>query len=275
MVDINSSEGIDKNILRYSRQIILDGFGTEGQRKLESSKVLVVGAGGLGSPCLMYLASAGVGHIGIIDFDLVDYSNLNRQILHFSSDIGVSKLESAKKKLNSLNSNVQVDTYKTRLTADNAEEIISEYDLVVDCTDNFTARYLISDCCFFLGKPLVEGACVGYDGILMTIIPGSTPCYRCLYPKPPEDGVLQTCSDTGILGAVAGIMGSMQALEAIKVIAGIGETVSGRVMVFDGLTTSFREIKWTRKAGCPLCGENPIIKELVEYDIKCKLKNIL
>lgn len=262
------------DVLRYSRQLILEGFGAEGQRKLKEARVLVAGAGGLGSPVLLYLASAGVGKIGIADFDSVTVSNLNRQIIHFTEDIGKRKTDSAEDKIKRLNPSTTIVKYNTKLHIDNIEEIVSSYDVVIDAADNFTARYLISDCCYFLGKPLVEGAAVGFDGILMTILPGKTPCYRCLYPTPPEDGVLPTCSDTGILGAVTGIIGSVQALEAIKIVTGIGETVSGRVLTFNALTAGFREIPWTKRENCPLCGKEPTIKELIQYDIQCRIKRL-
>lgn len=262
------------DMLRYSRQIILDGFGLEGQKKLSDARVLVIGAGGLGSPVVFYLAAAGVGTIGIVDFDTVTISNLNRQIAHFTDDIGKKKTDSAENKIKALNPNIKVEKFNYRLNIDNIEEIISQFDVVIDATDNFTARYLISDCCFFLGKPLVEGAAVGYVGVLMTIIPGKTPCYRCLYPEPPEDGVMETCSDTGILGTVTGIIGSMQALEAVKVITSIGETVSGRVIFFDALSTEFSDLKLTQSPECALCGEHPTVTELVEYEVKCRVKEV-
>ncbi|KNY29983.1 HesA/MoeB/ThiF family protein [Pseudobacteroides cellulosolvens] len=260
--------------LRYSRQIILDGFGAEGQDKLKKAKILVAGSGGLGSPALLYLAAAGVGNIGVVDFDTVTISNLNRQVLHFTSDMGRKKTDSAEEKLYKLNPEVKVIKYNTRIHIDNVEDIISGYDVVIDATDNFTARYLISDCCYFMKKPLVEGAAVGLDGILMTIIPDETPCYRCLYPYPPEDGVLPTCSDVGILGAVTGVVGSMQALEAIKFITGMGQNITGRILTFDALASSFREVKWARRESCPLCGKEPKITELVQYKVKCRLKGI-
>ena len=260
--------------LRYSRQIILKEFGHEGQKKLRQSKVLVVGAGGLGSPALMYLATAGVGTIGVADFDTVGISNLNRQIIHDTYDLGKKKVDSAEETLKRLNPETDVIKHTLRLNIDNVEEIVGGYDVVIDATDNFTARYLVSDCCFFAKKPLIEGAAVGFDGILMTIIPGKSPCYRCLYSEPPENGVVPTCNDTGILGMITGTIGSLQALEAIKVILGIGETVSGRILMFDGLGLNFREVKWKRRHNCPLCGENPSILELVQYEIKCRIKNI-
>lgn len=269
-----AEKGLDESTLRYSRQIILKDFGVAGQEKLKNAKVLVAGAGGLGSPALAYLTAAGVGVVGIADFDSVTYSNLNRQILHYTSDIGKKKTDSAAAKLGNLNPEVKLIKHDSRLNSDNIEEIIAGYDLVIDATDNFTARYLISDCCYFLKKPVIEGAVVGYDGILMTIIPDQTPCYRCLYPEPPEDGVLPTCNNTGILGMTAGIIGTVQALEGIKVILGIGETVSGRILTFDALQTSFREVPWKKRLECPLCGEKPTINRLVEYQIKCKIADI-
>ncbi len=263
---------VNDETLRYSRQMILQGIGYDGQQKLKQAKALVVGAGGLGSPVLTYLAAAGVGTIGIADFDTVTISNLNRQTLHFTEDIGRKKVDSACEKMTKLNPDLSVVKHQTRINIDNVEEIISAYDIIIDATDNFPIRYLISDACYFMGKPVIEGAATGYDGILMTIIPGKTPCYRCLYPMPPADGVMPTCSDVGILGMVTGIIGSIQALEAVKIILGLGETVSGRILTFDALTTSFREVKWRRRQECPLCGKNPTIKELVQYEVKCKLK---
>lgn len=263
-----------KDTLRYSKQIILEGFGYEGQNKIKNAKILVVGAGGLGSPILYYLAAAGIGTIGIADFDTVTISNLNRQILYTSDDIGKRKTDTACEKILKLNPSISVIKHCSRINIDNVEEIIRGYDVIIDATDNFPIRYLISDCCYFMGKPVIEGAATGYDGILMTIIPGKTPCYRCLYPMPPADGILPTCSDTGILGMVAGIIGSVQALEAVKIILGLGETVSGRILTFDALTTGFREVKWARRDECPLCGKNQTITELIQYEIKCKSKSI-
>ena len=264
------SQAFDTNkTLRYSRQIILDEIGCAGQEKLMKSKVLVAGAGGLGSPALLYLAAAGVGNLGIADFDTVGISNLNRQVLHSTDDLGKKKTESAYEKIKKLNPDVNVVKYPFRLDIDNVEEIVSEYDVVIDAMDNFPARYLLSDCCYLMRKPLVEGAAVGYEAILMTITPGNSPCYRCLYPYPPEDGVVQNCSDTGILGMVTGTIGSLQALEALKVILGIGQTLTGRLLIFNGLDLTFRTIDLKRKDNCPLCGTNPKIIEIAEYSIKC------
>ncbi|MFZ5989203.1 MAG: HesA/MoeB/ThiF family protein [Bacillota bacterium] len=268
------SLSINNDVLRYSRQIILEGFGRDGQQKLRKAKVLVVGAGGLGSPVLLYLAAAGVGNIGIVDFDSVTVSNLNRQVIHFTNDIGSRKTDSAEKKIKRLNPEINVIKHNTKISIDNAEEIITGYDVVVDATDNFTARYIVSDCCFFLKKSLVEGAATGYEGIIMTIIPGKTPCYRCLYPKPPEDGVIPTCNDTGILGAITGVIGSLQALEVIKMLTGLGELVAWKLLTYDLMSAGFREIKWKKRDNCPLCGKEPVIKELDQYNIKCRLKEI-
>lgn len=269
---------LDKNwVLRYSRQLILKEIGVEGQEKLIKSKVLVIGAGGLGSPALYYIAAAGVGKIGVADFDTVGISNLQRQILFSTDDLQKRKVDIAEEKLRKLNPDVSVAKYPYRVDINNIEDIISEYDVVIDATDNFTARYLVSDCCHLNGKPLIEGAVIGFTGILMTIIPGKTPCYRCLYPVPPKEGAVPTCSDIGIMGMVTGTIGSLQALEAVKVILGIGETLSGRVLFFDGLDMSFREMKLEKNKNCPLCGENPSIKELVQYEMNyCanKVKNM-
>lgn len=266
---------MDKDqILRYSRQIILEPFGLEGQKRLLSSKVLVIGAGGLGSPVLLYLAAAGVGTLGIADFDTVGLSNLNRQILHFTEDIGQKKAASAAVKLTKLNPDIRVITHTGRITIDNIESIIQAYDLVIDATDNFPARYLVSDACYFAKKPVIEGAVLGFEGILMTIIPGTSPCYRCLYPVPPQDGVVPTCNDAGILGAIAGTIGSLQALEAVKVLLGIGETLSGRILIFDGLGLNFRQVPWAKRKNCPLCGETPSIHELRAYTIQCQAKRV-
>lgn len=266
---------LDKDqVLRYSRQIILKEIGMNGQEKLLNSKVLVVGAGGLGSPVLYNLAAAGIGTLGMVDFDTVGISNLQRQNLHFTDDVGKKKVDSAEEKLKKLNPDVKLVKYPYRLTIDNVEDIIKEYDVIVDAVDNFQARYLISDCCYFMKKTLVEGAVLGFEGILMTIFPDRSPCYRCLYPMPPKDGVIPTCSDVGILGMVTGTIGSLQALEVVKAILGIGETLSGRILTFDGLELKFRDIDWKKRDSCPLCGENPTIHELVQYDIKCKLKGV-
>jgi len=260
-------------LLRYSRQLILKDVGAAGQEKLSISKVLVIGAGGLGSPALFYLTAAGVGTIGAADFDTVSISNLQRQILYSSEDLQKRKVDVAVEKLKKLNPEVNVTKHGCRINADNIEDIINGYDVVLDCCDNFSARYLISDCCHFMGKPLIEGAVTGFNGILMTIIPPKTPCYRCLYPEPPQGTAVPVCSDIGIMGMTAGTIGSLQALEAVKVLLGIGRTLSGRVIFFDGLDMSFREIMLEKNKSCRLCGENPSIRELSQYEMNyCKSK---
>ena len=262
----------DEQILRYSRQIILNEIGSAGQEKLLKSKVLVVGAGGLGSPVLYYLAAAGIGTLGIVDFDVVAISNLQRQILYTTSDIGKNKVDVAEGILKKLNPDLQIIKYPVRINADNIEEIIQDFDVVVDAVDNIPARYLINDCCYFMKKPLVEGAVLGFEGILMTIIADKSPCYRCLFPHPPQDGIIPTCSDTGILGMVTGTIGSLQSMEVVKVLLGIGNTLSGRFLAFDGLGLSFEEISLNKSDTCLLCGKKPTITDLEEYEIRCKIK---
>ncbi|MGI5880516.1 MAG: HesA/MoeB/ThiF family protein [Syntrophomonadaceae bacterium] len=250
-----SQPSTENNMLRYSRQMVLDGFGAEGQSKLKKARVLVVGAGGLGSPALFYLAAAGVGTIGIADYDTVSYSNLNRQIVYSTEDIGRNKTDSADERLKYLNPEIEIIKHTLRINNDNVQGILAKYDLVIDAADNFPARYLINDTAYNLKIPVVEGAASGYDGILMTIIPDVTPCYRCLYPSPPDEGVLNSPEETGVLGMLTGIIGTMQAMEAVKLILEIGQIVSGRIITFDALTSSFRNIIWKKRKGCSLCGE--------------------
>jgi molybdopterin-synthase adenylyltransferase len=253
---------LDENgALRYSRQLLLKEVGTAGQEKLLNSKVLVVGAGGLGSPVSYYLAAAGIGTLGIVDFDVIGISNLNRQILYTSGEINLKKVDIAEEKLKKLNPEVNIVKYPLRLKKENIEDIVDWYDVVIDATDNFTTRYLVSDCCYFKGKPLVEGAVLGFGGTLMTIIPNKSPCYRCLYPVPPEEEAVPR-----IMGMVAGTIGTMQAMEAVKVLLGIGETLSGRILFYNGLSMSINEIKLERNKNCPLCGEHPTIKKLEQYE---------
>ncbi len=265
----------DDQVLRYSRQLILKEIGSKGQEKLFNSKVLVIGAGGLGSPALYYLASAGIGTLGIADFDTVTLSNLQRQILYSNDDLGQRKVVSAYDKLRRLNPDVIINKHIQRVNIDNVQDLISEYDVIVDAVDNFSTRFLISDCCYFQKKPVIEGGILGFEGILMTIIPDKTPCYRCLYPDPPKDGVVPSCSDTGVIGAIAGAIGSLQALECIKVILGIGKTLSGKILSFDSLNMEIRIIDWSKREACPLCGVSPTIKDLNEYEIRCQNKNII
>ncbi|KKM12423.1 adenylyltransferase [Clostridiales bacterium PH28_bin88] len=262
----------EEQIQRYSRHIILKEVGGKGQRKLLGSRVLVVGAGGLGSPVSFYLAAAGVGTIGIVDSDTVELSNLQRQILHSTADVGKPKVESAKRTLTALNPDVQVVTYPVRLGKDNVMELIKGYDLVIDGVDNFPARFLLNDACVMAGKPLVEAGILRWDGMVMTILPGRGPCYRCVFPAPPPPGAVPSCQEAGVIGAIAGVMGVLQATEAVKVLLGVGQTLTGRLMLFDAMETRFREVAVERNSHCPVCGENPAINHLVEYDLSCEIR---
>ncbi len=265
-MEINFTE---EQLERYSRHIILPEVGPEGQAKLLASRVLIVGAGGLGSPTAMYLAAAGVGTIGIIDADCVDLSNLQRQIAHGQDRLGMPKAESAKKTIANLNPDVKVIAYNERLTSENAREIIREYDLVLDGSDNFPTRFLVNDACFFEKKPLVSAAMFRFEGQLATFKPhedADGPCYRCLYPEPPPAGLVPSCSEAGILGALAGAVGTMQAVEALKELLGIGESLSGWLMTFDALRMEWRKLRLRKDPHCPLCSDKATIHELVEYE---------
>lgn len=242
--------------IRYHRQLILKDIGVEGQLKLKSAKVCVCGAGGLGSPILYYLAAAGVGTLGIVDYDVVKLSNLNRQILHSSDDLETYKTLSANEKLSRLNPNIKINEHRIELSSENIEEIFNQYDVIVDAVDTIKVRYLISDTCYKLKKPLIEGAVVGMSGILTTIIPDQTPCYRCLYPFNNESNEYPTCNEIGILGAITGVIGSLQALEVIKLITGSGECLLGRLLTFEGLDCEFNEIPIIHNKDCVLCGKN-------------------
>jgi molybdopterin/thiamine biosynthesis adenylyltransferase len=260
----------DDEIKRYSRHIILKEIGGTGQKKLRDARVLVVGAGGLGSPAAYYLTAAGVGTIGILDSDVVDVSNLQRQILHRTSDIERYKVDSAAEKMHALNPNVCVEKHRVRLNASNAESIIEQYDVIIDGVDNFPSRYLLNDVCFFRKKPLVEAGVLQFLGQIMTILPGEGPCYRCLFPEPPPEGAVPSCQEAGILGGVAGILGTLQAAEAIKLITGIGTPLKGRLLVYEALAGTFRMVELKRNPKCPLCGDSPTIRELGEYAPACK-----
>ena len=258
----------DDQLDRYARHIILREVGGAGQRKLLQSKVLIVGAGGLGSPMLLYLAAAGVGTIGVIDDDRVDLSNLQRQIAHGTADIGASKVSSAAKAGAHINPDVEIVQYPERLTAGNVAEILLHYDLIADGTDNFDTRFLLNDACYFLKKPLVSGAILQFDGQISTFKAheaGSNPCYRCLFPAPPPPDVAQTCGEAGVLGALAGVIGSMQAVEILKELLGIGEGLSGRLLLYDSLAAEIRTIKLHRDPACPLCGAAPTIVDLSHH----------
>ncbi|GAW93745.1 HesA/MoeB/ThiF family protein [Calderihabitans maritimus] len=262
----------EEQILRYSRQIILPEVGGKGQEKLLQSRVLIVGAGGLGSPVAYYLTAAGVGHIGIVDSDVVDLSNLQRQILHRTADVGKRKVDSAQEKLEALNPDVEIITYHTRLGKENVRELIADYDLIIDGVDNFPARYLLNDACVLSGKTLVEAGILRWDGMVMTIKPGEGPCYRCVFPSPPPPGAVPSCQEAGVIGAVAGVMGVLQAGEALKILLGVGKPLVGRLLIFDALESRFREVEVARNPKCPVCGDEPAITELVEYDLHCQIR---
>jgi adenylyltransferase/sulfurtransferase len=258
----------EDQVNRYSRHIIMPQVGPIGQRKLMAAKVLIIGAGGLGSPSALYLTLAGVGTIGIADFDIVDLSNLQRQVLHHNGDVGRPKTQSAKDTLLSYNPDVDVVIHDAPLTSENAMEIIPQYDIVVNGADNFTTRYLVNDACFFAGKPLVDGSILLFDGQSTVFVPGKG-CYRCLFPAPPPPGLVPSCAEAGVLGALTGVVGSIQAIEALKLILEIGESLSSRLLLFDALSMEFRIVKLRRDPKCPLCGDDPTIHELIDYENFC------
>ena len=258
-----------EEILRYSRHLILPDVGVEGQKKLKAARVLLVGAGGLGSPAALYLAAAGVGTLGLVDFDVVDKTNLQRQILHGTSAVGTPKLESARARIQDLNPNVQVETFETRLTSENALDIIREFDVVADGTDNFPTRYLVNDACVLLGKPNVYGSIFRFEGQASVFYAKEGPCYRCLYAEPPPAGLVPSCAEGGVLGVLPGIIGSIQAMETIKLIVGAGEPLIGRLLLFDALKLQFRELKLEKDPDCPVCGRNPTVTELIDYEAFC------
>ena len=257
-----------EQVNRYSRHIIMPQVGPVGQRKLMEAKVLVVGAGGLGSPVSIYLALAGVGTVGIVDFDVVDLSNLQRQILHQTEDVGRPKVVSAKQTLNAYNPEVNVVTHEAPLNSDNAFEIIEQYDIVVNGADNFATRYLVNDAAYLKNNVVVDGSILLFDGQVTVYRPGHG-CYRCLFPAPPPPGLVPSCAEAGVLGALTGIVGSMQAAEALKVILEIGDVLSGRLLLIDALSMEFRTVKIRPDPACPLCGENPTIHELIDYEEFC------
>ncbi|MBI2620339.1 MAG: molybdopterin-synthase adenylyltransferase MoeB [Ignavibacteriales bacterium] len=254
---------------RYGRHLIMPEVGLEGQRKLKASKVLLVGAGGLGSPLGLYLAAAGVGTIGIVDFDVVDPTNLQRQIIHSTNEVGKSKLESAKQRIQGLNPLVEVRTYETHLSSENALEILADYDVIVDGTDNFPTRYLVNDACVLLGKPNVYGSIFRFEGQASVFSTSEGPCYRCLYPEPPPPGLVPSCAEGGVLGVLPGIIGTIQANETLKLLLGIGRPLIGRLLLVDALAVQFRELKLRKNPECPVCGVNPTIKKLIDYEAFC------
>ncbi|TDI97961.1 MAG: molybdopterin-synthase adenylyltransferase MoeB [Caldithrix sp.] len=256
-------------IERYSRHLIMPEVAMEGQRKLKRASVLLVGMGGLGSPTAMYLAAAGVGRIGIVDFDVVDFSNLQRQIIFSTEDVGRPKLQAAEERLQGINPNLEIETYETRLTSENALKILENYDIIIDGTDNFPTRYLVNDACVLLGKPNVYGSIFRFEGQASVFYAKEGPCYRCLYPEPPPPGLVPSCAEGGVLGILPGNIGMIQATEAVKLILGKGEPLIGRLLLFDALAMKYRELKLRKDPNCPICGENPTVTELIDYEHFC------
>jgi adenylyltransferase/sulfurtransferase len=258
-----------EEVRRYSRHLIIPDVAMAGQKRLKNARVLAIGAGGLGSPVLMYLAAAGVGTLGIIEFDTVDESNLQRQIIHGQSDIGRSKAQSARDSIREINPLVKVVLHEERLDNDNVFEIFGQYDLIVDGTDNFATRYLVNDACVLLGKPYVWGSIYRFDGQASVFWAENGPCYRCLYPEPPPPGMVPSCAEGGVLGVLCASIGSIQATEAIKLLTGVGESLIGRLMIYDALEMSYRTVKIRKDPECPICGKNPTITELIDYETFC------
>ena len=259
-------------ILRYSRHLIMPEVGMEGQLKLKAAKVLCIGAGGLGSPLALYLAAAGVGTIGIVDFDVVDFTNLQRQIIHSTADVGRKKLDSAEDKIKAMNPNVNVVRFDTRLSSANALELFRDFDIIVDGTDNFPTRYLVNDACVLTGKPNVYGSIFRFEGQVSVFATEDGPCYRCLYPEPPPPGLVPSCAEGGVLGILPGLVGVMQATEAIKLILGSGEPLVGRLLLVDALAMKFRELKLRKNPDCPACGEHRSITKLIDYNEFCGIR---
>ena len=266
---MNLNEG---QIERYSRHIILSDVGVEGQEKILNAKVLIIGVGGLGAPAALYLAAAGVGTIGLVDGDNVELSNLQRQVIHFTPDVGKPKVLSAQEKISAINPDIKVVTYQTRVNAGNIARIIKDYDFIIDGTDNFAAKFLINDACVFGAKPFSHGGILRFDGQAMTYLPGTT-CYRCIFGAPPAKGTVPTCSQAGILGAVAGLLGTIQAAEALRFLIGKGELLINRLLIFNALEMKFRQAEFKKNPNCPLCGNNPSIRELSDEELPaCDLK---
>jgi len=264
----------EQQIARYSRHIILEQVGGTGQEKLLSSKVLIIGAGGLGAPAGLYLAAAGVGTIGIVDGDKVDMSNLQRQVIHHTSDVGIDKVKSAETKMLAINPDIKVNTYNQWARADNIRQIIKDYDFVIDGTDNFGAKFLINDACYLEKVPFSHAGILRFDGQLLTVLPGESTCYRCVFNAPPPADAVPSCSQAGVLGVLAGVVGSLQATEAIKYLLGMGDLLTGTLLTYNALTMDFRKVKLNRNPGCRLCGENPQITELKdEEQIVCDLND--
>src|SRR5499433_70101 len=259
----------NEEILRYSRHLIMPEVGMEGQLKLKAAKVLLIGTGGLGAPLGLYLTAAGVGNIGLVDFDVVDYTNLQRQVTFGTGDVGRPKTEAARARLSNLNPDVNITTYETRLTSESALELFKDYDVIVDGTDNFPTRYLVNDACLLLGKPNVYGSIFRFEGQATVFDAKRGPCYRCLYPEPPPPGLVPSCAEGGVLGVLPGIIGVIQAIETVKLILGKGDSLIGRLVLFDALRMQFRELKLRKNPDCPVCGANPTIHELIDYQEFC------
>ena len=258
-----------EEIRRYGRHLIMPEVGMDGQKKLKAASVLLIGAGGLGSPLGLYLAAAGVGRIGIVDFDVVDYSNLQRQVLHSTKDVGRPKLASAKERLEGINPFVKIETHEMHLSSENALALFADYDIVVDGTDNFPTRYLVNDACVITGKPNVYGSIFRFEGQVSVFATNDGPCYRCLYPEPPPPGLVPSCAEGGVLGILPGIIGTIQANETVKLIIGKGEPLIGRLLLFDALKTKFRELKLRKNPDCPVCGQHRTITSLIDYEAFC------
>ena len=262
-----------EQVRRYSRHIIMPQVGGKGQRELLNAKVALIGAGGLGSPAALYLAAAGVGTLGIVDFDQVDITNLQRQILHHTHDIGRPKVVSATETIADINPDVQVIQHRVQLNSQNALAVLKPYDIVVDGSDNFPTRYLVNDACVMLGKPCVHGSIFLFEGQASTFVPGQG-CYRCLYPTPPPPGMVPSCAEAGVLGVLPGIVGTIQAVETIKLILGLGKSLSGRLLLLDALGMEFRQVQVRRNPDCPVCGDNPTITQLIDYEEFCGLPHV-
>ncbi len=261
-----------EEVLRYSRHLIMPEVGLEGQLKLKRARVLLIGTGGLGAPLGLYLAAAGVGHLGLVDFDVVDFSNLQRQVTFSTGDVGKHKTEAAKARLSGLNPTIQIETFETRLTSENALELFRDFDIIVDGTDNFPTRFLVNDACLLLGKPNVYGSIFRFEGQATVFGYPGGPCYRCLYPEPPPPGLVPSCAEGGVLGVLPGIVGSIQAMETIKLILGTGEPLVGRLLLFDALGMRFRELKLRKNPACPVCGDHRTITKLIDYEEFCGIR---
>jgi molybdopterin/thiamine biosynthesis adenylyltransferase/rhodanese-related sulfurtransferase len=259
-------------ILRYSRHLIMPEVGMDGQLKLKNAKVLLIGTGGLGAPLGLYLAAAGVGRLGLVDFDVVDFTNLQRQVIFGTSDVGKSKSEAARARLSNLNPDIEVESFETKLTSNNALELFKDFDIIVDGTDNFPTRYLVNDACVLLGKPNVYGSIFRFEGQITIFGMPDGPCYRCLYPEPPPPGLVPSCAEGGVLGVLPGIVGSIQAMETIKLILGNGRSLTGRLLLFDALEMGFREFKLRKNPNCPMCGEYSTIRNLIDYYEFCGVR---